>query len=288
MTMKDLSSYLTIKMSVPPLGCLYVCATPIGNLSDCSPRLLDTLKQADYIAAEDTRITRRLLSHFDIKTPLFSLHQHNEAARITLIKSYLQDGKQVALVSDAGTPNISDPGALLIQSLAQEGYKITPIAGPSSITTLLSISGVMANQFFFAGFFPRKDSEAQAALDTWIPMKAPIFFFETALRLIKTLEWLHSTNLVETMVLGKELTKQYEKVYRGSVEEIKTALQIDSLKGEWCFVITLKQEPKLSQADIKTTVDGLKQQGLTRYQILHVAKLLNYPKNTVYDMILHD
>lgn len=275
-------------MSTSPLGSLFVCATPIGNLSDCSPRLLETLNQVDYIAAEDTRITRRLLAHFDIKTPLFSLHQHNEAARIEFIKKHLQEGKSIALVSDAGTPNISDPGSILIQQLAQEGFKITPISGPSSITTLLSVAGVMANQFFFAGFFPRKDAEAQAALDTWRPLQAPIFCFETSLRLLKTLDWLHGTNMVDTMVLGKELTKQYEKIYRGTVEEIRTALQTDSLKGEWCFVITLKQAPKLSQDEIKTTVSGLKQQGLTRYQILHVAKLLNYPKNTVYDMILDD
>lgn len=266
-------------------GTLFVCATPIGNLSDCSPRLLETLSQAHLIAAEDTRITSRLLAHFNIKTPLLSLHQHNEAQRVHLIKTHLAKGEHVALVSDAGTPNISDPGALLVNQLSQEGFSIVPIAGPSAITALLSIAGILANHFLFTGFFPKKESEAQAALDHWKVVNSPIVCFETSLRLEKTLTWLDHTQQVDHMVLAKELSKQYETVYRGTPHEILKALKENSIKGEWCFVITLFPQKTESDSQIGHVVEALKQEGLSTRQILHVAKLLQYPKNKVYDFI---
>ncbi len=274
--------------SLSACGHLYVCATPIGNLSDASPRLVETLQNVAYIAAEDTRVTKKLCEQFNLKADMISVHQHNELSRVALIRGYLQSGKSVAMVSDAGTPNISDPGALLVESLAKEGFSVVPIAGPSALTTLLSISGMRCDAFHFAGFFPKKDSEALQALEKWRPLQTPVVCFETSLRLIKTLNWLNLTGQVASMVLAKELTKHYETVYRGTISEILTQIGEKSLKGEWCFAIKLKEPQGPDPAVLAHLVQDLYSQGLTNRQILHVTKLLKHPKNTVYDLLRHD
>ena len=268
-------------MTSSTTGTLYVCATPIGNLSDCSTRLISTLKSVDCIAAEDTRVTQQLLRHFEFKTPLISLQKFNEASRVDQIAGLLSEGKDVALVSDAGTPALSDPGALLVGGLIARGFRISPIPGPSSITTLLSVAGLPADLFYFGGFFPRKEAEATTLLASLQRLQVPLCFLESPKRIVKTLGWLTELYPTAKIVLGKELTKTYEWFHHGTPASALEALDTTLVKGEWCFVTSLpKQVPK----DVHTVVSDLKSHGLSLSQVVYVTQsLLGLPKNTVYN-----
>lgn len=225
---------------------LYICATPIGNLNDVSFRLLETLKAVDVIAAEDTRTTQVLLNHYDIKKPLISCEKHNEHITVTKLEKQLADGKSIALVSDAGTPNIADPGAYVIETLRDKGYAIIPIPGPSSITTLLSASGQLANQFVFAGFFPKKELEAHQQIQSFRHPNCPVVWFETAKRLEKTLTLL-SNFRVQKVTVGKELTKKFETILSGTLDHVTETLTQHPIKGEWVIAVTFEEENDTSE-----------------------------------------
>ncbi len=268
-------------MTVP--GKLYICATPIGNMDDSSTRLADTLGHVGLIAAEDTRVTQSLLAHFQIRTPLISLQKYNEFARTKRIIDTLNTGVDVAVVSDAGTPNIADPGAILVQKVRAEGLDIIPIPGPCSLATFISVSGILANQFIFGGFFPKKNQQATALIRSAGTNNVPIVFFETAKRLMDTLAWLKETTPVMTISLGKELTKKFELIMSGSLDEIHTDLvqHSDRLKGEWCMMFTVEPTPPY-QAE--TVVSELRELGLTSQQIMAVStRYLDLARNTIYD-----
>ncbi|MFC1752434.1 16S rRNA (cytidine(1402)-2'-O)-methyltransferase [Thermoproteota archaeon] len=240
----------SIKKKINTTGSLYVCATPIGNLEDCSFRLIETLNSADLIASEDTRTTGLLLKHFSIKTKLLSLEKYNEGKRIPFILDLLEQGNNIALVSEAGTPNISDPGAFLIRRAHEQGFTIIPVPGASSITALISVSGILANQFYFAGFLSKKSSARKKLFDAALLLDCPICFFESAKRLLATLNWLADHYEISECAVGKELTKRYETIITGSLSEIKEKLKAITIKGEWCIVIRINLQNQSHTASI--------------------------------------
>lgn len=262
-------------------GTLFICATPIGNLQDCTFRLIETLRSAAVVAAEDCRVARILLQHYAIKTPLISLQKFNEMARIDTLCHYLTQNQNVALVTDAGTPAISDPGAILVHHVRQRGFNVVPIPGPSAITTLLSASGINSTEFVFLGFFPKKTAAAAALLNQHLG-NLPLVFFESPERLQKTLLFLNTHYLIQELVLGKELTKRFETIISGSMDAVIDHLKTIPIKGEWLIILN-GVTPKNPVADpICDVVSYLKEQGLSVKALSHLSKLLGWPKNTVY------
>lgn len=219
------------------MGTLFVVATPIGNLEDITLRALRILKEVDLIACEDTRLTKRLLDHYQITTPTISYHQHSEVGKIDFLISKLKEGKNLALVSDAGTPGISDPGGLLVQAATREGIKVEPIPGPSAVISALSISGLPTDRFLFLGFLPHKKGR-ETLVKEIIDSKYPVVFYESVHRIIKALEQLQAANLNREVVVCRELTKKFETVYRGKVSQALEKLQADEVKGEFVVIIS--------------------------------------------------
>lgn len=218
-------------------GALYVVATPIGNLQDITLRALETLKTVDLIAAEDTRHTKKLLQHYSIETPLISFHQHSGAGRIEQIIRRLQAGESVALVTDAGTPGISDPGGALVEAAHQAGIRVIPIPGASAVTAVLSAAGLPAHRFRFEGFPPRKEGARGKFFEAMQGEDAPIVFYESPHRLLKTLQAAYEALGDCTVVVGRELTKQYEEIFRGALSEAIAHWQAKPPKGEFVVVV---------------------------------------------------
>jgi len=222
------------------MATLYIIATPIGNLKDITLRALETLKKVDFILCEDTRNTQCLLNYFEIKKPIISYHEHSKIKKIDYISELLKEGKNLALVSDAGTPGISDPGNKLIETLLQrfsspEALKIIPLPGASALIALASISGWPMNKFLFLGFPPTKRKK-QKFLNEIVTSSYPVIFYESIYRILKTLQELQKILLKEKIeyqiIVGRELTKKFETIYRGKIEEIIPQLTKESLKGE--------------------------------------------------------
>lgn len=226
---------------------LYIVATPIGNLDDITKRALDILKSVDFILCEDTRNTLKLLNYYNIKKPLISYHQHSKLKKIEYILDLLKQNKNLALVSDAGTPGISDPGNELIKRVLKElgdGVKITPIPGPSALTAALSISGFNCNKFLFLGFFPRKKGRSKF-FKYILESKYPIVVYESSHRILKTLNELkdlfiknYDGYLLEVVVC-RELTKKFESIYRGNIIEVikEISARKENQKGEFVIII---------------------------------------------------
>ncbi len=222
---------------VTATGCLYICATPIGNLSDITLRCLQVLKEAELIAAEDTRHTRKLLNYYDIGTPVTSLHQFNERQKSRLILQKLQDGQNVALVSDAGMPGISDPGGYLISACLQAGIPVQSIPGPSAVITALTLAGITMEKFAFEGFLPRVRKERIKYLHSLATEARTLVFYEAPHRLLETL-----ADLVEVMpdrriAVCRELTKKHEEVFRGTVQEAYQHYSEQTPRGEITVVL---------------------------------------------------
>jgi 16S rRNA (cytidine1402-2'-O)-methyltransferase len=225
---------------------LYVVATPIGNLEDLSFRALKILKEVDLILCEDTRITKRLLNRYEIKTPVASYHQHSRLRKINFILKSLEKGKSLALVSDAGTPGISDPGNELISKVIRKfkgKIKIIPIPGASAITAIASIAGFPMQKFLFLGFAPKK--KQSKFFREIINSKYPVIFFESPHRITKTLNKLKSFKPDLEVVIAKELTKKFETVLRGKIEDVTRRLEKETIKGE----ITLVVNPQSKDAE---------------------------------------
>ncbi len=197
---------------------LYVVATPIGNLEDITLRALRVLREVDLIAAEDTRRTLRLLNHYNIKKPLISYHEHNKLARIPEILKILEE-KDVALVSDAGVPGVSDPGRELVAAALEAGFKVVPIPGPSAIPTALSVSGLPADQFLFLGYLPRKRSERRKLLSSVAEEERTLVAFEAPHRLRESLSDILEVLGDREIAVCRELTKLHEEIFRGKVSE---------------------------------------------------------------------
>ncbi|MEX2369303.1 MAG: 16S rRNA (cytidine(1402)-2'-O)-methyltransferase [Candidatus Paceibacterota bacterium] len=223
-------------------GTLYITATPIGNLGDVSDRTKETLIKVDLIACEDTRVTRKLLSHFDIHTPTDSYHEHSSEGKQEKIIARLVAGENVALVSDAGTPAISDPGMRLVEAAHQAGITVVAVPGPSAVVAALSIAGLPADEFTFYGFVPRKKGR-ESFFSTVNESPRTVVFYESPHRFEKTINTLADT-LPEsrTVVVCRELTKQFESVVRGSAQFAADYFteHADEIRGEFCIVVSGK------------------------------------------------
>jgi len=220
-------------------GKLYVIATPIGNLEDITLRALRILKEVDLILAEDTRVTKKLLIHYEIDKSILSYHQHSGEEKKLEILRRLLGGENLALVTDAGTPGISDPGNELIEFLrgSESSIKIIPIPGASAIITALSVSGFPTNKFVFLGFLPKKKRKK---LFGWLKEgKITFAFYESPKRILKSLDVLYEYFSEAKIFVARELTKMYESTYRGNIKEVKEKLQKDTVKGEMVIIVRL-------------------------------------------------
>jgi 16S rRNA (cytidine1402-2'-O)-methyltransferase len=222
---------------MPDGGILYIVATPIGNLEDITLRALRVLKEVDLIAAEDTRRTRQLLAHYDIHTPLVSYHSHNLRSREAFLLRELRQGKRIALVTDAGTPGISDPGEHLVQRAIEESIALVPIPGPSAFVAALSVSGLPTHRFLFSGFLPSQPSGRRKFLESLRDRPETLLFYESPRRIRKLLEEAQSILGQRRVVVAREITKVFEEVYRGTIREVLERLGEGEMKGEVTVVI---------------------------------------------------
>ncbi|MBT3025062.1 MAG: 16S rRNA (cytidine(1402)-2'-O)-methyltransferase [Candidatus Thiodiazotropha sp. (ex Lucina aurantia)] len=221
-------------------GVLYVVATPIGNIEDISQRALETLKQVDFIAAEDTRHTRPLLKHYGINTPLRAFHQYNEHAKLEMMLQILDAGQSIALVSDAGTPLISDPGFPLVRELIQRGGRVVPVPGASALICALSASGLPTDRFMFLGFPPRQTGQRLAWLQTFADEVSTLVFYESSHRVADSVAAMCEVfGSGREGVIARELTKLHETILRGSLESLSERLRQDrdQQKGEFVILI---------------------------------------------------
>ena len=213
-------------------GKLFIVGTPIGNIEDITLRALRTLREVDLIAAEDTRHTGLLLARHDIRKPMVSYHEFNEAKRTPELLSQLREGKHIALVSDAGMPTLSDPGLRLVRSATEAGIAVEVVPGPSAITMALAISGLPAAPFLFYGFLPHKSGHRRKALGNLAPLPYTLVFFESPYRLLKSLADMRETLGNRRAVIARELTKKFEEVLRGDLDALLKELENRTIKGE--------------------------------------------------------
>jgi len=230
------------------MAILYIVATPIGHLKDISLRALEVLREVDLILCEDTRVTKKLLDRYGIRTSTLSYHQHSKLTKINYILELLKEGKNLALVSDAGTPGISDPGGKLINFLITSPglvIKIVPIPGPSAVTAAASISGLPMDKFLFFGFPPTKRKRKKFFKEV-INSKYPVIFYESPYRIIKTLKELgnvtnNEQRTMNNIVVCRELTKKFETIYKGKIEEVIEKIEKDKIKGEFVIIVEADQ-----------------------------------------------
>jgi len=269
-------------------GRLYVVATPIGNLEDITIRALDTLKSVGLIAAEDTRHSKKLLNHYAIDTPLTSYHEHNEAEKANELVLELQNGRDVALITDAGTPCISDPGYRVVRMAQEAGIPVAVVPGPSAVVAALSISGLPTDSFTFHGFFPRKRSEASSAARALLDQPGTHVFYESPHRLMATLK-IVAEHLPDAEIgIARELTKTYEELLRGSAQDILERLGDADVRGECVLLVyaaaRAKAETAKSPEELRALVEeAICQDGLSRRDAIRlVASNLGIPRNEVY------
>jgi len=224
-------------MNMDKPGSLYIISTPIGNLKDITLRALEILKYADFIVCEDTRVTIKLLNRYGVKKPLISFHSKSKDAVLKKISDLVLSGRNIALVSDSGTPVISDPGAKLIQELIDLGARVVPIPGPSSVHTALMASGIPLSEYTFIGFLSNKASRRRKTLEKLKNLKTTFVFFESPYRILSFLEDALTIFGPVRGCVAKEMTKKFEKYYRGDISEILRMLQDDGVKGEYTLVI---------------------------------------------------
>ncbi|WP_249978789.1 16S rRNA (cytidine(1402)-2'-O)-methyltransferase [Vreelandella olivaria] len=230
-------------------GTLYVVATPIGNLEDLTPRAARVLAEVSRIAAEDTRHSGRLLGHLGVNKPMISLHDHNEARRVDILDAYLEAGEDIALISDAGTPLISDPGFVLVRELRARGRKVVPLPGPCALITALSGAGLPTDRFTFGGFLPAKPGARRQVLEQWLAREETLVFYESPHRIVHTLEALREQMPERTVVLARELTKTFETFLQGSADELLDLLAGDPNQARGEFVVIVAGAPKVAQGD---------------------------------------
>ncbi len=266
---------------------LFVVATPIGNLNEMTYRAIQVLKDVDYIAAEDTRNTVKLLNHFDISTKLVSHHEHNLMTAIPKIVHDLKNGLNIALVSDAGYPAISDPGYELVKEVIKEGMNVVPISGANACLDALVVSGIAPQPFLFYGFLDRNDKNKKKELEKLKKYQETIVFYEAPHRIKKTLKLMYDILGNRSIALCRELTKKHEEINRGTIEEILSV--IDDMKGEMVIVVEgsheeFQDQPLVFEQSIVEHVEEYVEKGMsTKDAIKEVAKERKLSKNIVYN-----
>jgi len=231
---KPLSSEILGK---PLAGKLHIVATPIGNLKDITLRALEVLKKCDLLCCEDTRHSMKLLQAYEIRKPLLSLHEHNEMQRIALILKHLKDDKNLALISDAGTPLISDPGFRLVQAVLEDKYEVESIPGPCAAITALAMSGLATDRFFFAGFLPAKSAARLRFFKEWLSFPHTLIFYESPHRIQKFLSEAFQVLGPRRLFMAREMTKKFAENYHGSLQSKVTDYGLRSWKGEFVLVL---------------------------------------------------
>jgi 16S rRNA (cytidine1402-2'-O)-methyltransferase len=270
-----------------PDGRLVVCATPIGNLGDVTLRVLEALKGADVVEAEDTRVTRKLFARYGIATPLQPYHAKNLERRTPEVVSRVASGQVVALVSDAGTPGVSDPGAHLVDACLEAGLAVEVLPGASAILAALVASGLPTHAFYFGGFLPRKAGERRRALEALGGLDATLVFYESPRRTAATLATFAEAFAGRAAVVAREMTKLHEEVARGEVAQLSAAFAVRELKGE---VVLLVGPPARGAAraiadagDVRARVEAAVAAGATRKDAVRdVAAATGLPRNEVY------
>ena len=267
---------------------LYIVSTPIGNLEDITLRALRVLREVGMIAAEDTRVTRKLLSHYDIHTRLTSFNEHNQSARLPELLTILQVN-DVALVCDAGTPGVNDPGRALVQSASDKGIEVVVIPGASAVTSAVAVSGLVEVAFLYLGFLPRKKGERKALLASLVLENRPTISFESPRRLQQSLKDILETIGDRRIAVCREMTKLHEEVFRGTVSE--AVEHFEQPRGEFTLVIegkaTGKQDDTEAEELALSLLDGLREQGTgARHAVEHVTAVTGLSRRQVYRMWL--
>jgi len=269
-------------------GRLYVVATPIGNLEDITYRAVRVLREADRIACEDTRQTRKLLEHYGIAKPTVSYHEHNEQERSAELAGRLLGGEIIALVSDAGVPLISDPGYRLVRAALEAGIPVEPVPGPSAVLAALSASGLPTDAFHFGGFLPPKPGQRARVLESLAGETATLVFYEAPHRILETLEAVEQVLGPRPVVVARELTKLHEEFLRGTAAEVRTALAArPAIKGEITLLIGKASQPAHDETPVEDAVADLVRAGTPRMDaIKQVARQRGLSKRDLYDQLL--
>jgi len=263
----------------------YIIPTPIGNLKDITLRAIEILKSVDIIACEDSRVTQKLLNHYDIKTKTISYHKYNEKERVQKFLSLLNEGKTIALVSDAGTPMICDPGAVLLEELKKNNIKVSALAGASALTTFLSQVPRNSEDFAFVGFLPKTERQIFAILQKFAHTN--LVFYESPNRLLKTLAYIEEFSGHAKVAVGRELTKIFEEIVVDEVKNIIEYYKNNVLKGELVVMVYKKEDVEFSQSEIKEKINLLKKKSFSTKDISTIlADLYGLNKNDVYKLTL--
>jgi 16S rRNA (cytidine1402-2'-O)-methyltransferase len=272
------------------LATLYVVATPIGNLSDMTQRAIETLASVSIIAAEDTRHSGHLLRHFSISTPTISLHEHNEEQRSDVLIQKLKQGESVALISDAGTPLISDPGYRLVTAVREAGIRVVPVPGSCALIAALSASGLPSDRFTFEGFLPSKQGARQQVLDALVQETRTMIFYDAPRRLSGTLnDMLDAFGPERQVCLARELTKLHETITTRSLQDMVAWVAADpnQLKGECVLLVEgASQQVDSSEAEVNRVLGLLLKELPVKKAAAITASLLDVSKNTAYDLAL--
>jgi 16S rRNA (cytidine1402-2'-O)-methyltransferase len=269
------------------MSTLYLVATPIGNLEDMSNRAIRTLKEVRLIAAEDTRHTAKLLNHFEIKTPSTSFYDHNKGQKLNAVLDALAQG-DVALVSDAGTPGLNDPGYLLVKAALEEGHTISPIPGPSAPIAALVVSGLPTDRFLYLGYLPRKQGERQRAIEEVKDYPYTLIFFETPHRMAESLEALEEILGNRQIAVAGELTKMYEEIFRGTIQEAKAHFAAHPARGEYTLVVDgqSKQAARWSKKELEAAIYTMLDSDTPPSQAARqLAKQSGWPRRKIYTML---
>lgn len=276
-------------------GKLYLCATPIGNLEDITLRVLRVLKEVDLIAAEDTRNSIKLLNHFDIKTPMTSYHEYNKIEKAYTLIGKMQEGMNIALITDAGTPGISDPGEELARMCLDAGIEVTSLPGPAACITALTLSGLSTRRFAFEAFLPMDKKERKEVLQELVDETRTIIIYEAPHKLVKTLRDLKETLGNRRITLCRELTKKHETAFRTTIEELLSCYENEKPLGECVLVIEGKSRKELKEAEaaswetvpVEEHMKIYEKQGMSRKDAMkQVAKDRGVSKREIYQMLL--
>lgn len=269
-------------------GCLYIVATPIGNLEDITLRALRVLKEVDLIAAEDTRQTKKLLAHYGIGTRLASYYDEVEGEKAAALVRQLQSGENIALVSDAGTPTLSDPGFRLVRAAVEAAVPVVPVPGPSALLAVLSASGLATDRFVFEGFLPARKRERREKLQALAAEERTLIFYEAPHRIKETLADMLELFGDRDAVLGREVTKIYEEFVRGSLSAARAAVDRKEPRGEITLAVAGSAGENIPlESLIRAEIEALVKKGL---RVKEVAEILGekfgYPKKDIYRMVL--
>jgi 16S rRNA (cytidine1402-2'-O)-methyltransferase len=273
------------------MASFYIVSTPIGHLADMTHRAIETLRTVRKVLAEDTRRTAILFKHYGISTPLFSAHEHNEAARVAQILGWMAEGEDVAIVSDAGTPLLSDPGARIVKAVIEAGYTVVPIPGASALLSALVASGIEPEPFTFFGFLPRSGRERKERLAQIAALRHTAVLYEAPGRVVKLLEDLIEQCGAERVVaVGRELTKLHEEFVRGTLAEARDHYQEQQIRGE--IVVVLAGAAAADPEDLESTAERMARQLLAdgatpRDAAKEIAKTIGVARNRAYEITLN-